>query len=589
MTAAETPQPTPPASYRPLRIWIPVILILLMVVARYFMTWFPEMPMVWMVGSFVPPLLGLAIIGWWLTLSRASWLERGIGLLGIILIFASVTAVMDATMLGPPVIVLMLPTTMAAFAVGLIVQGHVLSAGRTWIALLLALVVASGSAMLKNDGATGNFSFGFSWRWAPTPEEEFLAQRTATTNVVRRPTTESFQQPEWPGFRGPQRDGRQTGAVFSADWNSTPPRPVWRIKLGPAWSSFAVADSFLVTQEQRGDFEAIVCYDADNGQEVWARELKSRFFDALGGLGPRATPTIAEGRVYALGGAGVLACVDASEGNLLWQVNLGDLTQEPPPMWGYSCSPLVHNGLVIVHAAGAKDRGIIAFDAASGEVRWSIPADKQSYSSLQLTRFFDSEQVVFLGSDGATFLDPATGKTLHQHKHETAGYRAIQPAVIDAQRLMLTSEIGGARVIELTHSDDGLSSKEVWTTRNLKPDFNDFVVHQGFAYGFDGAVFACVDLKDGSRRWKQGRYGKGQVLLLADSNLLLIIAEESGELVLLEANPEEHVERGSVQALTGKTWNHPVLVGRRLYLRNASEAVCYELSLASPESAPPSE
>lgn len=576
--AAEPPAVS--SSYRPLRIWIPVVLILLMVGARYFMTWFPEIPMVWMVGSFVPPLLGLVIIGWWLTLSRATWTERGVGLLGIVLIFVAVIAVMDGTMLGPPVIVLLLPTTMAAFAVGLILQGAVLNFRRTAVALLLAAVVASGSALLKNDGATGNFSFGFSWRWQPTPEEQFLAQRQTAGNATRRPTTEGFQRPEWPGFRGPERDGKQQGVVFSADWKSQPPKPLWRIKLGPAWSSFAVSDSFLVTQEQRGENEAVVCYDADNGQEVWAREIKSRFFDALGGLGPRATPAIADGRVYALGAEGWLVCLEATEGAIQWQVDLGALTGQKPPMWGYSCSPLVHNGLVIVHAVGLADRGIVAFDAASGEVRWSVPANKDSYSSLHLTRFFGNEQLVFLGSDGATFLDPATGATLHQHEHQISGYRAIQPAVVDAQRLMFTSEFGGARVIELAQTESGFSSKEVWTTRNLKPDFNDFVVHQGFAYGFDGAVFACVDLQDGQRRWKQGRYGKGQVLLLADSNLLLVIAEESGELVLLETNPEDHVERGTIKALEGKTWNHPVVVGSRLYLRNAQEAVCYELPQA---------
>jgi outer membrane protein assembly factor BamB len=576
--AAEPPAVS--SSYRPLRIWIPVVLILLMVGARYFMTWFPEIPMVWMVGSFVPPLLGLVIIGWWLTLSRATWTERAVGLLGIVLIFVAVIAVMDGTMLGPPVIVLLLPTTMAAFAVGLILQGAVLNFRRTAVALLLAAVVASGSALLKNDGATGNFSFGFSWRWQPTPEEQFLAQRQTAGNATRRPTTEGFQRPEWPGFRGPERDGKQQGVVFSADWKSQPPKPLWRIKLGPAWSSFAVSDSFLVTQEQRGENEAVVCYDANNGQEVWAREIKSRFFDALGGLGPRATPAIADGRVYALGAEGRLVCLEATEGEIQWQVDLGALTGQKPPMWGYSCSPLVHNGLVIVHAVGLADRGIVAFDAASGEVRWSVPANKDSYSSLHLTRFFGSEQLVFLGSDGATFLDPATGTTLHQHEHQISGYRAIQPAVVDAQRLMFTSEFGGARVIELAETESGFSSKDVWTTRNLKPDFNDFVVHQGFAYGFDGAVFACVDLQDGQRRWKQGRYGKGQVLLLADSNLLLVIAEESGELVLLETNPEDHVERGTIKALEGKTWNHPVVVGSRLYLRNAQEAVCYELPQA---------
>ncbi|MBL8890577.1 MAG: PQQ-like beta-propeller repeat protein [Planctomycetaceae bacterium] len=580
----ENANASPPLpNYRPLRIWIPVLLILLMVVARYFMSWFPEMPMVWMVGSFVPPLLGLGIIGWWIILSRATLLERVAGILGLGLVFTLVGMALDSTMVGPPIIVLMLPTTMAAFAIGVIAQANVLQFRRTLVGLLLALIVASGSALLKNDGATGNFSFGFSWRWQPTPEELFLAERQNNSRATRRPSVESFQNAAWPGFRGPQRDGRQQGLVFSNSWKSQPPQELWRIKLGPAWSSFAVADQFLVTQEQRGDFEAVVCYDAENGQEVWAREIRARFFDALGGLGPRATPTIADGRVFALGAAGQLVCLEAVQGEIQWQVDLQTLTNQQPPMWGYSCSPLVHKDLVIVHAVGLKDDGIIAFDAATGSVRWSVPANKDSYASLQMTQFFGGQQLVFLGSDGATFLDPETGKTLHRHDHQIAGYRAIQPAVIAPNRLMFTSEFAGARVIELSATEAGLSSTEVWTSRNLKPDFNDFVIDDGFAYGFDGAVFACVDLKDGRRGWKDGRYGKGQVLLLADSHLLLVITEESGELILLEANPEEHIELGRIQALEGKTWNHPVVVGQRLYLRNAAEAVCYELPTVASE------
>jgi len=249
-------------------------------------------------------------------------------------------------------------------------------------------------------------------------------------------------------------------------------------------------------------------------------------------------------------------------------------------MWGFSCSPLVVGALVVIHAAGNEDLGVIAFETETGKVRWSVPANKDSYSSLHLTSYFDQPQLVFLGSHGATFLDPATGKTLLEHEFKISGYRAVQPAVVDAQRLLFTSEYAGSRLIELKPTEQGLAAIEVWTSRNLKPDFNDLVVHEGHAYGFDGSIFTCIDLKDGTRSWRKGRYGKGQVLLLADSKTLLVISE-SGELVLLAATPEEHRELAKLVALDGKTWNHPVVVGNRLYLRNAEEAVCYELQQVS--------
>jgi hypothetical protein len=225
--------------------------------------------------------------------------------------------------------------------------------------------------------------------------------------------------------------------------------------------------------------------------------------------------------------------------------------------------------------------GIIALETESGKVRWSVAADKDSYSSLHLTSYFDQQQLVFLGSRGAMFLDPTTGSKLLDYEFKITGYRAVQPAVVGTQQMLFTSEYSGSRLIDLKQTDNnGLDASEVWTSRNLKPDFNDFVVHEGHVYGFDGAIFACIDLADGSRSWRKGRYGKGQVLLLADSNALLVVAE-SGELILLAATPDEHRELGKITALDGKTWNHPVVVGDRLYLRNANEAVCYELTRAS--------
>ena len=131
-------------------------------------------------------------------------------------------------------------------------------------------------------------------------------------------------------------------------------------------------------------------------------------------------------------------------------------------------------------------------------------------------------------------------------------------------------------MIQINADEPIWSAEELWTTLALKPDYNDFVVHQGYLYGFDSGIFTCIDIETGERQWKGGRYGKGQVLLLEDSGLLLITAEK-GQLVLLEATPDARKERFKMDALDGRTWNHPVVVGDRLYIRNSSEAVCYRL------------
>ena len=157
------------------------------------------------------------------------------------------------------------------------------------------------------------------------------------------------------------------------------------------------------------------------------------------------------------------------------------------------------------------------------------------------------------------------------------GYRALQPQLVDAGSVVLASERStGTRRVKLTGTENGFSTEEMWTSRNLKADFNDFVVHDRNIYGFDGGIFACIDLQTGDRQWKGGRYGKGQVLLLEYSGLLLVISER-GEGVLVKATPEDHVELSKLKLLNGKTWNHPVVVGDRLFVRNGQEAACYQL------------
>jgi outer membrane protein assembly factor BamB len=482
---------------------------------------------------------------------------------------------------GPLLIVMTIPMAIAGFAIGLILLGSRLSISRTTIALVLALIGAGVSALTKTDGVWGNFAFGLDWRWNKTAEEEFLASRKngpADPSAAKiEASRDVFLQPEWPGFRGPLQDGVQHGKSFSSDWKANPPKELWRIPLGPAWSSFAVAGKYLVTQEQRGEFEAVVCYESESGKQVWANETPSRFFEALGGLGPRATPTIAEGSIFSMGAEGWLLKLNATNGELLWKVDIRKAAECDPPMWGFSSSPLVYEGIVTVHAGGKGDKGIVAFDSSNGELKWSAPAGKQSYSSPQILTIHDQKVLTLLSDEGAHFYEPLTGKSVYDYEWPHQGYRALQAQIVEANQMLVPTGLGaGTRLVEFTKENDHWAGKEIWTSRFMKPDYNDLVVHKGYLYGFDSAIFACVDLKDGSQKWKGGRYGKGQVLLLADSDLLIVVSEK-GELVLLRASPDAFDELAKINAMEGKTWNHPVVVGDRLYIRNAEEAICYQL------------
>jgi len=564
-----------------------------MIVARFIPGMMPNGPsMIWMASAFGPLLIGLLIMVWWLLASRARWYERLAGVAGVALAVAAEQLVAHPSMRGPLLLVMTIPMTIAAFAIGLMIWGRQLDARRTWWALGLAVLGASVSAMVKTDGAWGNFDFGFAWRWSQTAEERMLSQRAAGKDVATTPSESSgagatvdaaaFANPEWPGFRGPRRDGTQRGTVFGDDWSASPPKELWRIPVGPAWSSFAVAGDYLVTQEQRGPNEAVVCYDAKTGQQVWEWSQASRFFEALGGLGPRATPTIAEGAIYALGAEGGLVKLDATTGELRWKVDLRQEAKVDPPMWGFSSSPWVGDGIVVVHAGGGGDKGILAFRVDDGSLAWSSAAGKQSYASVQRVTIGDRPMLTLLSNEGAHFWDPATGASVFNYPWTHGGYRALQPQFIDGNRLLIPTGMGtGTRLVQLTVEGDALRGEEIWTSRDMKPDFNDLVVHDGHVYGFDNSIFACIDLADGKRKWKGGRYEKGQALLLADSGLI-VVTSERGELVLLRATPAGHEELAKIPALQGKTWNHPVVVGDRLLIRNAEEAVFYQLPVRSP-------
>lgn len=567
--------------YRPLQIWFPILSLFLMAIARFIPGLVPNGPgWIWMVSAFGPFLASFAILLWWLFASRANWKERLLGLVGIIAILTIVLVGDDPSMRGPLTTVMTIPMMFAGFTVTLIALSKNLSMRRTLIALVAALLLASVSMLIKTTGVRGNFAFDLSWRWKATAEEKLLESLKKSGPVAKAdPIAPSeLTKTEWPSFRGPNQDGAQHGCVISDDWANKPPKELWRIPIGPAWSSFVSAGHYLFTQEQRGEFETVVCYDANDGKQVWEATNKSRFFEALGGLGPRSTPTLADGFIYTLGADGVLQKLSASSGERVWEKNIQKLADRTePPMWGFSSSPLVYQGMVIVHAGGEKDKGILALDSNSGELKWSAAAGVNSYSSVQTIRLLGKPYLLLLSDEGAHILQPEDGKIILDYKWKHNGYRALQAQVLEDDKILIPTGLGtGTRLIQVSDNAGKLEAKVLWTSKSMKPDFNDLVVHKGFAYGFDNLIFGCIDLATGKEKWRGGRYEKGQALLLADSDLILIVSE-IGDLALVRATPDDFQEIIKLPAMEGKTWNHPVVINNRLYIRNSEEAVCYEL------------
>jgi outer membrane protein assembly factor BamB len=347
---------------------------------------------------------------------------------------------------------------------------------------------------------------------------------------------------------------------------------MWRRPIGPGWSSFAVNGDLFYTQEQRGDNEVVVCYKASTGQPVWVHQDSARFFESNAGAGPRATPTLSNGRVYSFGATGILNALDAGRGAVIWSRNVSNDTGTEIPFWGFASSPLVIGDLLIVAAAGQ----LVGYDAATGNQRWLGPKGGGSYSSPQLVTIAGVPQVLLMSGRGVTSVSPTDGQQLWQHAW--SANTIVQPALTADGDVLITSQEAGARRLSVAHGGNGWTAAERWTSNALKPYFNDFVIHKGHAYGFDGRILSCVDLKDGQRKWKGGRYGNGQMVLLPDQDLLLVLSEE-GELALVAATPQQFTELAKMPAIEGKTWNHPVLVGDVLLVRNSEQMVAFRLGL----------
>lgn len=605
MTNSLPGETTPPQKL--LRLWPGIVLVVLQWISRFgvkaVVPGFEGFSM-GMMGALVITLL---LMVWWAFFSRAARLERWGGLALIVLTFVLTWQIKHESMWFPWLIAYAIPVLSLAFVTWAVVTRRFPNRVRR-VTMVATIVIACGAWLLfRTEGMNGDHVATFGWRWAPSAEERLLAQSAnepaavaptpaaaasvtpassqpspsapVTAVASNNPTTTSAPAPtansraEWPGFRGPGRDGSVSGVRIKTDWSGSPPVQLWRRPIGPGWSSFAVSGDLVYTQEQRGENEVVACYKAGTGQPVWTHRDAARFFESNAGAGPRGTPTLSNGRVYTFGATGILNALDAGSGAVVWSHNVAAETNTEVPMWGFASSPLVIGDVVIVAAAGQ----LVAHDAASGNRRWLGPAGGGSYSSPHLATIGGVAQVLLVSGAGLTSVAAADGKQLWRYSWSSNSI--VQPALTSDGNVLLGSQENGTRRIAVAQGSGGWKVEERWTSNGLKPYFNDFVVHKGHAFGFDGRILSCIDLQDGQRKWKGGRYGNGQLMLLPDQDLLLVLSEE-GELALVGATSDQFTELGKFPAIAGKTWNHPVLVGDVLLVRNSEEMAAFRLPLA---------
>jgi len=534
---------------------------------------------------FIAPMAAIAAVGaWWLFASRLPWGDR------LLVIAACALGAVGMYFLHSPdfhamgIILYALPAVTTVWVGSLVLTFFLRWPVRRAVLMIALILTWSVFTLLRMEGVNGTMATTFRWRWTPTAEERFLAERAANgpmhaVNAKMAASEVLLLQPgDWPGFRGPDRDGRLKGVRIVTDWQHHPPRELWRHRVGPGWGSFAAVGNRLFTQEQRGQDEAVVCYDATSGAEYWVYLDAARFSELVAGPGPRATPTFDDGKIYALGASGRLNCLDAATGRVHWSRDIVADSGAKVPQWGFAASPLVASGIVTVFAGGPEGKSVLGYHTASGDLAWAKGEGQLSYSSPQLAQLNGVQQILIATDAGLTAFEPARGDILWRHEWQTESLaRIVQPALIgDADVLVGTGMRIGTRRLHVDRAGGGWKQEELWTSLAIKPYFNDLVIHDGHLYGFTSDFLTCVELTKGKKRWAERGYGNGQVLLLADQGVLLVLSEE-GEVALVKATPEGREELGRFQALHAKTWNHPVVAHGRLFVRNGEEAACYQL------------
>jgi outer membrane protein assembly factor BamB len=447
------------------------------------------------------------------------------------------------------------------------------------------------------------------------------ANSTATSNTTAPSTTPL----DFPQFLGPQRNGYVPNIELATDWQVKPPHEEWRVEVGAGWSAFVVVGNRAVTMEQYGDMELITCRDLDSGDLIWSHEEQARHHETLGGIGPRATPTIHEDKVYSVGATGIVTCLQFSDGKLLWRDDLRKryaveatkkdlfgnvlVEDENQVKWGRSGSPLIFGDLCILPAGGKYDpaknrtpKSLIAFDKLTGEVKWEGGDTQIGYASPTAGKLLGRDQILSVNEDNVTGHDPTTGTVLWSIEWEgqsNAGASCSQPHIVGDDLVFVSKGYSkGAALFRLLPKPRTVAAKldaatgqtlrperteeftpeAVWDDKRLlKTKFTNVVIIGDYVYGLNDGILECVEWKSGKSQWKKGRYGHGQILGVG--NVILVLTEKSGEIVMVAAEPQAYREYSRFQALSSRSqaWNNLCLVGKKLLVRNADEAARFDL------------
>lgn len=386
---------------------------------------------------------------------------------------------------------------------------------------------------------------------------------------------------EWPRWRGPRGDGTWNAPKLPERWPPEGLREIWRRPVGGGDAGVVVAGGRVYTmdlQKSQEEMERVLCFDAASGKELWAHAYGVLYRGLQHGNGPRAAPTVSDGRVYTLGALGHALCLDAVTGKAIWSIDMVRDHGARLPTWGFAASPLLFENLVILHVGGVPDGCYIALDRGTGKEVWRGAPDPCGYCTPILIQHNGRPQLVCWTPEYIRGLDPRDGRSLWAIPYKVTYAVSIASPIFQEGIVFVSGYWEGSKAIRLEQG-----AALLWEQGQLRGEMSQPLCRDGYVYLLDrSSGLTCFKLRTGEKLWDdghrmtpRGRDPQASLVWLNDADRAIILNAE-GDLILARLNPTGYDERSRTKVI-GKTWAHPAFAGSCIFARDGRELACVSL------------
>ena len=384
------------------------------------------------------------------------------------------------------------------------------------------------------------------------------------------------QGQDWPGWRGEHRDGNVEGFVLPKVWPGQLSQ-VWQQKVGLGDASVSYVAGKLYLNVKQDNDEVALCVDAATGNTVWKTVLNPAP-EVTGGArthpGPRSTPTVENGKVYLIGAGGMLHCLDAKTGKVIWK----NESFTEVPVFFAAMSPLVFEGKCIAHLNGKEKGTVVAFNADNGDIIWELKGEPSTYSSPLLMKV-GNEEVIVLQTETDVIGISKAGSLLW--KIPTPGeqrfYNSSTP-VIDGQNIVVCGQGKGTKSFRIEKKEGKYAFTENWTNPDFGTSFNTPVLKAGYLYAHEARLgkLYCLNAQTGKTCWADTT-AQNRFVSTLDLGEIMLSLPATGTLLFYKPNPEKFIKVMSYKVAETEVYAHPLVVGDKIFVKEQELLTCWQL------------